>query len=791
MSDLSSDIHQTFEHAKALAARRNHTQIGPEHVLVGLLSSTSRAAQVVRGMGLTADIAAAAIDDTKYTSHDPKRFLTSDLEDIMEALEIRAGALASADGDLGIIVLLEAHVPAVDQMFTAVGTSTDRALDALEALVPLGSRLTSSEYARVREQAVSQHPAATHVAVPATLREFGRDLLLEARSGQASTVVGRTAELARMQVVLSRRSKNNPVLVGEPGVGKTAVVTALAHSIVNRTAHPSLLGRPLVSLDLADLVAGARARGDLEQRIKSVLSAAADSNALLVVDDIHSITTLGDGGGMDMANMLKERLARGGLTLIGTSTFEDYRAIEKDPALERRFAPITIGEPTVDQTVEMLGATKRELSAHHPVTFTPDALLAAAELSARHMPDRRLPDKAIDVLDETAARVTLAMSRTTGPVRALYAERAQVRADLGPIVLEEDYETAAELAPVDKDLTARILSHGSDMGTIDRKAVARTIAELTGTPVPDAGGSASLADLPERLARRVLGQDHAVTTVSNVLRRRAVLGAERPSALLFAGATGVGKTELARAVAAEVYGDERAMIRLDMSEFAEKQAASRLFGAPPGYVGYDEGGELTEAVRRRPHSVVLLDEVEKAHPAVFDSLLQVLEDGHLTDSAGVRVDFRNVLLIMTSNLGATTGNSRAAGFGSSSETITTHAVNAAVRDYFRPELLNRLEHIVVFNDLEAAHLGGILNSFLSKTRDALFARGVALEISEAARRALLAAGSSRAMGARPLRRAVVRMVDNAVADLLIAGVPAGSTITIDVDGADLVATLTE
>ncbi|MFE2631197.1 ATP-dependent Clp protease ATP-binding subunit [Streptomyces sp. NPDC059374] len=637
-----------------------------------------------------------------------------------------------------------------------------------------------------------------------TLDKYGRDLTDLARQGRIDPVIGRDEEIEQTVEVLSRRGKNNPVLIGDAGVGKTAIVEGLAQRISDGDVPDVLSGRRVIAMDLTGVVAGTRYRGDFEERLTTIVDEIrANSDRLIVfIDELHTVVGAGgggEGGAMDAGNILKPALARGELHIVGATTLEEYRRIEKDAALSRRFQPILVPEPTTADAIEILRGLRDRYEAHHQVRYSDEALVAAVELSDRYLTDRRLPDKAIDLIDQAGARVRL-RSRTKGTdVRAMEREVEQLTRDKDQAVAEEQYEQATHLRDRIVELKQRIADAGGDVEvdegmhlTVTTENIAEVVSRQTGIPVSSLTEEEKdrLLGLEEHLHERVVGQDEAVRVVSDaVLRSRAGLASpDRPiGSFLFLGPTGVGKTELARALAEALFGSEDRMVRLDMSEYQERHTVSRLIGAPPGYVGHEEAGQLTEVVRRHPYSLLLLDEIEKAHPDVFNILLQVLDDGRLTDSQGRTVDFTNAVIVMTSNLGseAITRGGTGIGFGSgdgqADEEARTERILRPLRQQFRPEFLNRIDEIVVFRQLTTEQLERITNLMLDKTRRMLHAQGVAVDFTAAAVDWLSERGYQPEYGARPLRRTIQREVDNQLSRLLLDGrIGEGGRVTVDV-----------
>ncbi|WP_030211965.1 ATP-dependent Clp protease ATP-binding subunit [Streptomyces sp. NRRL WC-3626] len=642
-----------------------------------------------------------------------------------------------------------------------------------------------------------------------TLDKYGRDLTALAREGRIDPVIGRDDEIEQTVEVLSRRGKNNPVLIGDAGVGKTAVVEGLAQRIAEGDVPDILLGRRVIALDLTAVVAGTRYRGDFEERMTNIVEEIRTHSDQLIIfiDELHTVVGAGgggEGGSMDAGNILKPALARGELHIVGATTLEEYRRIEKDAALARRFQPIMVPEPTPADAVEILRGLRDRYEAHHQVRYTDEALLAAVELSDRYLSDRRLPDKAIDLIDQAGARVRL-RARTKGTdVRALEREVEQLTCDKDQAVADEQYEQATQLRDRIVELRQRIAQTGGedevDEGQslwVDSESIAEVVARQTGIPVSRLTEEEKdrLLGLEQHLHQRVVGQDEAVRVVSDaVLRSRAGLASpDRPiGSFLFLGPTGVGKTELARALAEVLFGSEDRMVRLDMSEYQERHTVSRLVGAPPGYVGHEEAGQLTEVVRRHPYSLLLLDEVEKAHPDVFNILLQVLDDGRLTDSQGRTVDFTNAVIVMTSNLGSEAITRRGATLGFASggadadEEARREQILRPLREHFRPEFLNRIDEIVVFRQLTAEELRRITDLLLESTRRGLKGRGIAVDFTDAAVDWLAERGHQPEYGARPLRRTIQREVDNQLSRLLLDGrIQEGDRVTVDTENGRL------
>ncbi|MDG4819790.1 ATP-dependent Clp protease ATP-binding subunit [Micromonospora sp. WMMD956] len=643
-----------------------------------------------------------------------------------------------------------------------------------------------------------------------TLDQYGQDLTELARNDQIDPVIGRAAEIEQAVEILSRRTKNNPVLIGEAGVGKTAIVEGLAERICDGDVPQTLIGKRVVQLDLAGLVAGTRYRGDFEERLKKVIEEirAHRDELIIFLDEIHTLVGAGGAGsegGMDASNMLKPALARGELRVIGATTLDEHRrSIEKDAALARRFQPVLVPEPTVEDTVAILRGLRDRYEAHHQVRFTDEALVAAAELSDRYVTDRYLPDKAIDLIDQAGARVRLRTRTPASDVRELEQQLDEVRRDKEQAVADEQYERASALRDRLAELEAQISrakgddGSGSQVPAVGPQEIAEVVSRATGIPVAQLTEEERdrLLRLEGHLHQKVVGQDDAVGAVAEAVRRSrtGLADPNRPmGSFLFLGPTGVGKTELGRALAEALFGEADRMIRLDMSEFQERHTVARLVGAPPGYVGYEEAGQLTEAVRRRPYAVVLLDEIEKAHPDVFNILLQVLDDGRLTDSQGRTVNFKNTVLIMTSNLGSEliTGSQRAVGFGAGEPGTERESdelrerLMRRLQENFRPEFLNRIDEVIIFRRLEQQQLRQITELLLEETRRRLHAQDIDVAFTVAGVDWLAEHGYQPEFGARPLRRVIQREVDNRLSRMLLeSAVSPGQRVTVDArDGA--------
>ncbi|MEU5887043.1 ATP-dependent Clp protease ATP-binding subunit [Streptomyces sp. NPDC047461] len=806
---------------------------GPRQINIGrLLSQPAR--ELVRGAAQYAAEHGSRDLDTQHLlraalSAEPTRSLLSragaDPDELAEEIDERSGPVQHPPGEVppptslsltpaAKRALLDAH-----DLARARGTGyigPEHVLSALAANPDsaAGHILNSAHFAPAPPPETAPDAGQPRTEAPRatgtpTLDKYSRDLTELAQQGRIDPVIGRDEEIEQTIEVLSRRGKNNPVLIGDAGVGKTAIVEGLAQRISESDVPDVLTGRRVVALDLTGVVAGTRYRGDFEERLTTIVGEIrAHSDELIVfIDELHTVVGAGGGGeaaSMDAGNILKPALARGELHIVGATTLEEFRRIEKDAALARRFQPILVPEPSVADALEILRGLSDRYEAHHQVRYADEALVAAVELSDRYLTDRRLPDKAIDLIDQAGARVRL-RARTKGTdVRALEREAEQLARDKDQAVADERYEQAMQLRDRITQLKQRIgeaTGHDeADEGQnleVTAEAIAEVVSRQTGIPVASLTQEEKerLLGLEEHLHQRVVGQEEAVSVVAEaVMRSRAGLASpDRPiGSFLFLGPTGVGKTELARALAEALFGSEERMVRLDMSEYQERHTVSRLVGAPPGYVGHEEAGQLTEAVRRHPYSLLLLDEVEKAHPDVFNILLQVLDDGRLTDSQGRTVDFTNTVVVMTSNLGSEAITRRGAGIGfgpggaEADEEARREQILRPLREHFRPEFLNRIDEIVVFRQLTQEQLRRITNLLLDRTRRMLHAQDITVEFTDTAVDWLAQRGYQPEYGARPLRRTIQREVDNELSRLLLdSRVKEGGRVTVDVEGGRL------
>ncbi|MBI2871883.1 MAG: ATP-dependent Clp protease ATP-binding subunit [Chloroflexi bacterium] len=791
--------------AQEEAQRFNHTYIGTEHILLGLVRETDGvAARVLVNLGVELPKVRSAVEFIIGRGERPSQGdigLTPRAKKVIELAVDEARRLSH-------------HYIGTEHLL--IGLMREGEGVAAGVLESLGITLDKvrAETNRILSQSASQSHAGGRTATRTpTLDQLGMDLTAAARSGKLDPIIGRAKEIQRVIQILSRRTKNNPVLIGEPGVGKTAIVEALAQQIASGDVPHTLQGKRVVTLDMGALVAGTKYRGEFEERLKKVIEEIKTSgNCVLFIDEMHTMVGAGAAeGAVDAANILKPSLARGELQCIGATTLDDYRKyVERDPALERRFQPVRVDEPTVEESLDILRGIKSRYEQHHNLLIEDDALRTAVSLSSRFIPDRFLPDKAIDLVDEAASRVRIRSSSTPLSVKEASKVLESVRREKEEALGQQQYEYAAEVRERELRLTEKLQhleqewqsSQQQGQPTVTMEDVAEVVSMWTGIPVTRLAieESERLLHMEEALHKRIVGQDEAIAAISKAVRRaRAGLkDPRRPiGSFLFLGPTGVGKTELVRALAEFMFGSEDAMIRLDMSEFMERHTVARLVGAPPGYVGYEEGGQLTEAVRRRSYCAILLDEIEKAHPEVFNILLQIFDDGHLTDAKGRRVDFRNSIVVMTSNIGSDLiKQDTAIGFATKTEDAKTvtqkyermkEKVLDEVKRFFRPEFLNRVEGTVVFHALERTHIVQIVDLMLKNARQHLLERGMSLDITQAAREWLAEKGYDPTFGARPLQRVIQTHIEDRLSEELLAGhFQPGGTVHIDVEGGELV-----
>ena len=788
----------------------NHNYIGTEHILLGLIhEGEGVAARALEGLGINLESVRSQVVEiigqgsqapTGHIPFTPRAKKVLELS-LREALQLGHNYIGTEHILLGLIREGEGVAA---QVLQKLGAELHKVRQTVIQLLS-GVQGEGGEGEPSRSGGSSRSSSGDSGGTgSAVLDQFGRNLTTLARERKLDVVIGRANEIERVMQVLSRRTKNNPVLIGEPGVGKTAIVEGLAQRIVDNMVPDTLTDKHLYTLDLGALVAGSRYRGDFEERLKKVLKEIRTrGDIILFIDEIHTLVGAGAAeGAIDAASILKPMLARGELQTIGATTLEEYRKyLEKDSALERRFQPITVEEPSVADTIKILEGLRPSYEEHHKVRFTDQALVDAANLANRYIADRFLPDKAIDLIDEAGSRMRLKQSHFPSDIKDLDTKISTLRNDKRDAVNAQQYERAAQLRDQERTLlTERAeLSSNFDEGSdysviIDDDEIAEVLAQWTGIPVQrlTEEETAKLLDMEGELHKRIVGQHDAITAVSKAIRRTrsGLKDPKRPAgSFIFLGPSGVGKTESARTLADFLFGDEDALIQIDMSEYMEKHAVSRLLGSPPGYVGYDEGGQLTEAVRRKPFSVVLFDEIEKAHPDVFNILLQILEDGRLTDSQGRNVDFKNTVIIMTSNLGTAELRKKSIGFNLESAELSYQQVKdkvmEALKGHFRVEFLNRIDEIIVFHELTLDEVKEIVDLLLKRVRDQLASKSLDLILTEEARNVLAKKGYDPQLGARPLRRAIQRLLEDPLSEkMLFKAFPAGATIVADVDEED-------
>ncbi len=789
----------------------NHSYIGTEHILLGLIhEGEGVAAKAMESLGISLEAVRSQVEEiigqggSSPSGHIPftpraKKVLELSLR---EALQLGHNYIGTEHILLGLIREGEGVAA---QVLVKLGADLSR---VRQQVIQLLSGYQGGQGKPGEAQTSAAGPGAAGKEEAADkgnsqiLDQFGRNLTQLAREKKLDPVIGRSRELERVMQILSRRTKNNPVLIGEPGVGKTAIVEGLAQKIVSNDIPDTLRNKQLYTLDLGALVAGSRYRGDFEERLKKVLKEIKTrGDIVLFIDEIHTLVGAGAAeGAIDAASILKPMLARGELQTIGATTTDEYRKhLEKDAALERRFQPVKVEEPTVAHTIEILKGIRDKYEAHHRVTITDQALVAAANLADRYISDRHLPDKAIDLIDEAGSRLRIKRMGTPPDLKELETRLGEVQESKKKAVEEQRFEEAGRLRDQEKTLLeekstkeAEVKASGVDLfDEVDEEAVAEVLSIWTGIPVYKLTEeeTAKLLNMEAELHKRIIGQENAIKAVSQSIRRtRAGLkDPKRPSgSFIFLGPTGVGKTELAKTLTEFLFGDDSALISLDMSEYMEKHTVSRLVGAPPGYVGYEEGGQLTEAVRRKPFSVVLFDEIEKAHPDVFNTLLQILEEGRLTDSQGRTVDFRNTVLIMTSNLGTADLRKANVGFTKNDEAVSYERmkdkVMEALKSHFRPEFLNRIDDVIVFHELAQQEVLQMVDLMTKRLMGQLESQGLGIELTQSAKELLSRKGYDPQLGARPLRRAIQRMVEDPLSEkILYKEFRAGEIIVVDTE----------
>jgi ATP-dependent Clp protease ATP-binding subunit ClpC len=775
---------EAAQRAAEIIQRYGHNQIDTEHILLAMIEQPQGVVgQILEILKIDAAALTERLDYILRTS--PKAsifgggagqiFITPRVKRIIDLANEEASKLKDeyiSTEHIFLAILLEKNTPA-SRLLEGAGITRERVYDAVQQLRG-GQRVTDPQ-AETRYR---------------TLEKYSRDLTQQAREGKLDPVIGRDEEISRVMQILSRRTKNNPVLIGDAGVGKTAIVEGLAEKIASNDVPELLAGKKVISLDLGAMIAGSRFRGEFEERLKAAIDEVQKSRneIILFIDELHTVVGAGAAqGAMDASNMLKPALSRGELQCIGATTQDEYQKyIEKDSALERRFAPVFVDEPTIDDTIKMLFGLRDRYEAHHKVHFSDEALVAAAKLSARYVTDRHLPDKAIDLMDEAAAKLRVALYSLPPELKEMKSEIDKMAAEEAQAGSERDYERAAlkkaeRLRIEDQFNKARDKwesEHQLDE-CVDEDDIAQVVAQWTGIPVTQMleSDTAKLLKMEERLHQRIIGQEEAVHAIADAIRRSrsGLKDPRRPiGSFIFIGPSGVGKTELAKALAEFLFGDEDALVRLDMSEYREEHTVSRLFGAPPGYVGYEEGGQLTEAIRRRPYRVVLLDEIEKSHPEVWNSLLQILDDGRMTDGQGRTVDFRNTVLIMTSNLGTEfVKKGGTLGFNSQDETVEDkqdrEKIDKVLKTTFRPEFLNRIDEIILFSPLTLEQMDQIVELQMKEVRTRLQEQGLSVEISPEAREWLAKAGFDPVFGARPLKRVLQKHIESALSIKLLEG----------------------
>ncbi len=796
--------------AQEEARRMGHNYVGTEHILLGTVKEESSVSSLLEKLGVTYERVCDEIEelvgmgDFKFSEafgYTPrtKRVLEMSREEAAKLQQNYVGV------EHILLALLLEREGVANRILRDIGVDTQQLYQRMmaattEALKRRGQQ--PGDASQEGSSSGSANPSAGQESAP-TLMQYGRDLTAAARAGELDPVIGRSEEIERIIQILSRRTKNNPVLIGEPGVGKSAVAEGLAQKIAEGNVPELLRGKRIVSLDLAGMLAGAKYRGEFEERMKNVMDELKrDRSIILFIDELHTLIGAGAAeGAIDAANILKPALARGEIQCIGATTIDEYRKhIEKDAALERRFQPVQVGEPSKEEAVAILKGLRDRYEAHHKVRITDEAIEAAVQLSDRYITDRYLPDKAIDLIDEAASRVRIRSYTTPPDMKELEAKIQQLNKEKEEAIAHQNFERAAQIRDEERairaDMEAQRKAWEDRRSTAQRQVgaeeVAQIVASWTHIPVTQLTQDESdrLLHLEETLHQRVVGQDEAVSAVSRAIRRaRAGLkDVHRPiGSFLFLGPTGVGKTELCKALAEAMFGDESALVRIDMSEYMEKFSVSRMIGSPPGYVGHDEGGQLTEAVRRKPYSVVLFDEIEKAHPDVFNILLQVLEDGRLTDSTGRTVDFRNTICVMTSNVGAADveKNSRALGFSSTGKGEMSarsyermkESMLEELKRTFRPEFLNRVDELIVFHPLDEENILRIAGLMVGSVAQRLKERGIALSWDDNVLQYLAKEGFDPTYGARPLRRAIQRMVEDDLSEEILSGrIKLGDTV---------------
>ncbi len=787
------------QRAAEIIQRYGHNQIDTEHILLALIEQPQGVIpQILEKLNIDLDSLTDRIDQQLRAS--PKAniygggagqiFITPRVKRVVDMANEEANRLNDeyiSTEHLFLAILSERNT-AISRLLAEEGITKERVYDAVKEIRG-GQRVTD-------RKAESRYR---------TLEKYSRDLTTLAKEGKLDPVIGRDGEILRVIQILSRRTKNNPVLIGEAGVGKTAIVEGLAQKIAANDVPEILMGKRVVSLDLGAMIAGSRFRGEFEERLKAAIEEIqrSEGEIILMIDELHTVVGAGAAqGAMDASNMLKPALARGELQCIGATTLDEYhKYIEKDAALERRFAPVYVDEPSVEETIEMLQGLRDRYEAHHKVRFSDAALQAAAKLSHRYVTDRSLPDKAIDLMDEAAAKLRIALYSLPADLKELKTEIDRLLAEEEQSGNERDYERAAEMKAtrlrLEDEFRAKRDAWESEHqldDVVDEHDIAEVVGQWTGIPVTQMMETEAekLLQMEDRLHEQIVGQDAAIHALADAIRRArsGLKDPRRPiGSFIFLGSSGVGKTELAKALAKFLFGDEDALVRIDMSEYREEHTVSRLFGAPPGYVGYEEGGQLTEAVRRRPYRVILFDEIEKAHPQVWNALLQILDDGRLTDGQGHVVDFRNTVLVMTSNLGTeyvtrsgTLGFRRRDAEAPKADREAEEKIEKSLKETFRPEFLNRIDEVIIFSPLSTEEMEHIVDLQMNEVRERLNEHGLSVELSEAARKWLARTGYDPAFGARPLRRAIQKFVESPLSiKILQSEFAEGDVVEVDID----------
>ncbi len=803
--DFTEQARAVLELAHKEAERMRHAQIGTEHLLLGLIREQDGiTGQVLRELGSDIKNIVAVIEERKgYGEHTAKKFsLSAGTQHVLKLAVIEADKLnqASIDVEHILLGLIEYDECSAMAILEDLGITREQ---MRRQTIRIIDEIRKKKERKIKQRTTSKRPKKKKSKTP-MIEQLATNLTELAEEGKLDPVIGRETEIERVIQILARRTKNNPALIGEPGVGKTAIVEGLTQRIASGEVPAPLLGQQVLQLDMGSLVAGTMYRGQFEERLKRVISELKTIDSILFIDEIHMLVGAGSAGSsMDAANILKPALARGELQVVGATTLDEYRKhIESDAALERRFQPITVKEPTQEETIEILRGIRAPYEEHHQLTISDEALTAATMLSSRYVSDRYLPDKAIDLMDEAASRVRMYKNPIGEVAKKVVSNLREVRQKIKKFTAETDNKVvkefeAQETALQEKLAEIKIAWDRGNSPIVSSEDIAEIVSMWVGVPVTELKQEETdrLLKMEESLHEHIIGQEEAIETISEAVRR-AKAGLKDPKrpigSFIFLGPTGVGKTELTKALAKFLFGSEEALIQLDMSEFMERHSVSRLVGAPPGYIGYDEAGQLTEAIRRRPYSIVVFDEVEKAHPEAHNMLLQIMEEGHITDSRGRMVDFRNAIIIMTSNIGANLIKQKTTlGFKLARDEKATaeheykdmrKKLIGSLKKDFRPEFINRLDSVVVFHALSKENIRDIVSLELDKVRERLQAKDLALEITPEGTDLLVSLGYDPDMGARPLRRVIQRKIENQLSDAILAGkFEAGDTVLVDAD----------